>query len=582
MAETKLERYIARYRELEQKKQPYLSLYQALAEAFCTRKADFTTTITPGDFLMDKFDNTGTFAAQTAASIFLSMLWPDAGRTFRIVPVRRLKDVPGVEKYFDFVTEEVRSAMDNPKAGLNLAYMEHFLEQQIFGTSGVGTFAGPETDPSLPVVYDAWGIKNMCIAENAQGFVDVIYFKRSRTVRQLMQEYGSNPKRDKISPKIVELYNHGKYDDKCDILQAIEPKPSDITKKGVAAMAYGTCHIDIANKVIMRESGYEEMPVAVARMIKLLDEEYARSPAMTALPDANSLDAVKEGVLLATEKQLSPPIVVLDDGRLGGGVVDTSADGITVFNTSGRLGNEKPVFPLFTVGEMQSAEKLVERLEKTIMQAFSLDRLLDLNNTTQMTAYETSVRDRMRGQSLSSLFGRQIVEVITPTIERTFNILYRGGRLGVVSKGTFGKAQRLWNKILGTEEVLVPEVVVQAADAGLDIYEIEYISPAQRFMQGEKLQGILTVTDMIVQVGQLIPGFLDNFDSDEIAEYVVKYGGAPGDIKRTEDEVATLRANMAQQQAAAQQLEAAKGMSEIGRNTAQAVGSLGGGGGAGK
>jgi hypothetical protein len=569
--ESKVERYLARYKDLETEKTLWLPLYQALAEAFLSRKADFTTTITPGDFLLEKFDNTGQFAAQTAASIFLSMLWPDSSRTFAIRPVRRLKDVPGVEAYFRFVTDEVRTVMDNPRAGLTLAYMEHFLEQQIFGTSGVGTFEGPAGDASLPVVYDAWGIKNMCVIENAQGFIDVIYFKRPRTVRQIVQEYGE---KDKVSQKILDLYDEGKYNEKYEVLQIVEPKAAEPNKKGVAAMAYRTVHIDIKHKLVMRESGYQEMPVAVGRMIKLLDEPYARSPAMTALPDANSLDALSEAILVAAEKQLDPPLMLLDDGRLGGGVVDTSSGGLNVFNSAGRLGGEKPLQPIFTVGEMVSAEKLKEQLEKKIMQAFSLDRLLDLNNTVQMTAYETSVRDRMRGQSLGSLFARQIVEVLTPTIERTFNILYRGGHLGVVTTGVFGRVQQLWNKILGRQEMLVPPSVVAAAQFGLDVFEIEYISPAQRFMQGEKLQGVLTVADMIVLIGQLVPGLIDNFDSDKMAEYVVKYGGAPGDVKRTVDEVTKLRAGMAAQQAAATKLEATKQMSEVGRNTAQAVASL--------
>ena len=568
--ESKVERYLARFDELVQEKQPWLPLYQALAEAFLSRKADFTTTISPGDFLPDKYDDTGAYAAQTAASIFLSMLWPDASRTIALRPVRRLKDVPGVEEYFRFVTEEVRSVMDDPRSGLTLALNEHFLDQQIFGVSGIGTFAGPESDPTLPVVYDAWGVKSMCIAENAQGFVDTIYYKRSRTVRQLIQEYGQKG----VAPKVLELYGDGKLNEKFEVLHAIEPKMPQPGTVGIAAMACGTCHIDIKNKHVMREGGYEEMPVSVVRMIKILGEAYARSPAMSAMGNTNSLESINEGVLLATEKQLSPPIVVLDDGRLGGAVVDTSADGITVFNTSGRLGAEKPIFPLFTVGEMQSSEKLMERIEKKVMQAFSLDRLLDLNNTVQMTAYETSVRDRMRGQSLGSLFGRQIVEGITPTVERTFNILYRSGRLGVVRKGMFGKVQALWDKILGTEEVIVPEVVIKAAEAGLDIYEIEYISPAMRFMQSEKLQGLMTVNEMIIAVGQIIPGFMDNFDGDKIAEYAVRFGGAPGDIRLTKDAREKLRANMAAAQGAAQDLEAAKATSEIGRNAAQAVSSL--------
>ena len=225
---------------------------------------------------------------------------------------------------------------------------------------------------------------------------------------------------------------------------------------------------------------------------------------------------------------------------------------------------------------MNSAKDLKEQLKQSIMQAFFLDRLLDLNNQTQMTAFETSVRNRMRGESLGSLFARQEAEVFTPLIERTFNILYRKGHLGVVGTPIMGRIKRLWNRILGTQEVIVPDVVVRAAAAGLDVFEIEYISPAKRFMQSEKLQGILTLSDFLTTTGALVPGLMDNVNPDIMVRHVARYAGAPNDVVRTEDAVRALRASMARAQMETQQLEKAKGMSEVGRNVSQAVATLNG------
>lgn len=572
MAETRVDRYIASFNEHETVKRPWLPYFQALAETFINRKADFTSTVPAGDFLDDRFDDTGYFAGVTAASIFQAMLWPDSSRTFSIRPARRLRGVPGVEEYFNFVTEELRAAMDNPRAGLLLALSEHNIDQQFFGTSGIGAFEGPENDPSLPLVFEAWGIKNMCIAENAQGFVDMIFFKRKRTARQIVQEYSRTG--DKIAPAILKAVDESPNDE-FEILQVIEPNADYMRgKKGRMGMKCRTVHIDIKNKRIMRESGYQEMPVFVARFIKMVGEPYGRPAAGAALADANSLDALCEGVIIATEKQLAPPLLVMDASRLGGGVVDTSPDGISVYDSAGRISNEKPIQALYTVGEMQSAEKQQERFEQKIMQAFSLDRLLDLNNKVQMTAYETSVRDRKTGQSLGALFGRQIAETYTPLISRSFNVLYRSGRLGFVQNGIFSRVQRMWNEILGNTEQVVPPAVVKALEAGLDVFEIEYISPAQRFMQSEKLQGILTISDLLVQLGEILPGFKDNFDADLMAAYAVRFGGAPHDVKLTEKKLQVLRANIEKQVAAKEQLEATKQVSEVGRNTAQSVAAL--------
>jgi hypothetical protein len=516
------------------------------------------------------------------------MLWPDSSRTFNIVPVDELKGQPGVEEYFRFVTRQVQRYMDKPRAGLLISLQEFEIDMQVFGTSGVGAFDGP--DESTPVVYEAWGVKNMCISENAQGFVDMIYTSDKRTVRQVVEEYGP----ENVHASVLKKYQDGKYEDKIEVLKVLEPRPiTDRANKrgemveGPLGMATRTLHIDCENKKIMRESGYAEFPVAVGRAIKTVGEKYGRSPAMIALPDACSLNALKEAIIVATEKQLDPPMYVLDDGRLGGGVIDTSAGALNVFNSSGRMTGDKPVGPLFTVGELQSAEKLEEKFKEAIFQAFGLDRLLDLNNQTQMTAYETSVRNRMRGESLGSMFSRQEAEVFTPLVERTFNILFRKGLLGQEAetagiRKVFAEARRLWAKIIGKKALMeVPAVVQQAIEADLDVYEVEYISPAKRFMQSEKLQGIYESAEFFAKMG-VVPGFeqmSDALEQDKMAANVVKYSGAPIEILRTDSEVKAIRAGRAEAQAQAAKMEQAQQMSEVARNAGQAAMSFSGGGG---
>ena len=556
------DKYLARHNELKARKQPWLNHYQRLAESFLTRKSSFTSTISPGEFLYDDiFDNTGEYAALQAASAVQAMLWPDSSRTFRLKPVSSLADQPGVEEFFRKGTERVRRFMDEPRAGFALAAAEHFLDAQVFGTSGIGVFANPDAeDVSMPVIYEAWDIKAMCISENAQGFVDTIYATKSLSVRQILEKYdGGNGGDGQIHDNILELYRQGKMEERVEVLEVIEPRPKRERKgkEGRQGMPIRTIHIDLKNKFIMRESGMEEFPVAVGRTIKTIGEEYGRSPAMTALPDVNTLNALKEALIVATEKQLDPPLGVLDDGRLGGGTVDTSAGGLNVFNASGRISGEKPVFPIFTVGEMQSSEKLIEQLQRGIMQAFSLDRLLDLNNETQMTAYETSVRDRMRGNSLGALFGRQIAEVFTPVIQRTVRILFRRG-------------------MFYDSDTDIPEAVADAISRGEDVYEVEYVSPAQRYMQGEKLQGLLTTAEVISKLG-VVPGaedILDNMDWDAAARGLAMYSNAPAEILRPAEDVEAIRAGRAEAQSAQAQLNAVQQMSEAGRNTGQMMASI--------
>lgn len=567
---------LAELKEMETVKRPWLPQYEAVARLFLTRKQGFEGEMTPGAFLLDElYTNTGQFSLYLMASVFLSMLWPDASRTFNLRPARRLKYVKGMDEFARYATIEVQEAMDNQRAGLIPALMEHFLEKGAFGISGIGAFEGPPDEPDMPVVFDAWGIKGMYVSENAQGFIDKIKFKKKLTVRQIYQEYDNE--RDQIAQAVKELYANGKLEDKVEVLYVLEPKTpdGDAAPESDAAMECRSVHIDLERKFVMRDSGYHELPVFVSRFFKVVGEPYAYSPAMTALPATANLNALREDLLVAREKNLKPPLIVMDDGRLGGGVVDTSPDGMTVFNASGRIAGEKPVYPLYTVGDMQGAKEEAEQLKEEITQAFFLDRLLDLNNETQMTAFETSVRARMRGEALGSVFSREEMETFSPLIERVVKILWRSGRLGVVETGAGAALRRAWASISGSQDIQVPPAAIAAAQANLDIFEIEYISPAKRFMQSEKLQGIFTASDAIAALEAVLPGIADNINKDRTAANILRFSGAPADCANTEEERDAIRESRAQAQQDAEQVDSAKQGSEAVRNLAMARQAMG-------
>ena len=571
-----VEKYIDRMKVMETEKRPFVDMYKRLAEWFLTRKQDFDDTLTPAAFFYsDIYDNTGEHAAMIASSAYLAMIWPEAARSIVLEPVEEIRGAAGVDEYFKKITHRVRLAMDNPKAGLLTALQEHTLDGRVFGISGIAAFENDdEDDNSVPVIYDQWDIKTMLIDENAKGFVDTIYIPRKFTIRQVVEEYGVH---DYVHPVVRKKYDEGKRDEKITVLKVIETRPKfDRTEKGKFSKPIRALHIDVDNKCIMREGGYDEMPVFVVRSIKAANEKYGRSDAMVAYPDVISLNVSKESRIRAAEKQLDPPLLVLDDGRVGGAVIDTSAGGTTVINTSGRANGEKAVSPLFTVGEMQSTEKLEQEWKESIMQAFHVDRLLDLNNGTQMTAYETSIRNRMRGEGLASMFQRDMVEGYIPLTERTVSIMFRKGLLGRINGGITSKVMNLWDKVMGRSPLEVPAAVVEAAAAGLDVYRVRFISPATRFMQAEKLQGVFSVADFAEKAVAAFPGISDNVDPDKVMRSVVENSGAPSEILRSEDEVAKIREVRAQKEEAAQKLQATQMAAQAARDIGQAKASFSG------
>jgi len=547
---------LAKMDQLKQKKTPWDDQYQLLGEFIHMRKQEFQSQHTVGEFLTrDIFDSSGPKAAKTSASMLVAQLWPQTKNRISLNPPRTLEGTQEEKEFYERVTEILLEVMDDPKAGFGLATDEYMLDQVVFGTSGVEIVPDKDTK----VRYTPWGVTHMYIDEGRNGEVDTIYIEVETNTQKLVKDYGI----DAVSEKVRKEFNEGKYDTKHTLVMAIEPRITKVQpgKKGNKALPFSSVHVEKEAKHLLKESGFSELPIVVGRLTKLLGEVYARSLGMDAIPDILESNAIWESVTIAIEKSLDPPLGVYSDGVLGGGEIDTSAGAINVFNPSDQAKDRSPIFQLFTIGEFKQVVQLIQSLKETISDHFLIDRLLDFNNETRMTATETNIRDRDRNATLHSILNRQITSYFTPSVERTFNILLADGHLGVLSD---------------TEEaqlpgaLIIPDTVAELMASGQDVYDIEYTTPATRIMQAEEVAGIL---DTVSLVGQFVelgrPDALDNIDIDEIINIVARTTGSPPKILQAKAKVKDERAARAQAEQQAMQQEQMQALTDGMRNVGQ-------------
>lgn len=562
MANPRIDAILHRFKTLKARKQSLVPLYDLISEYVYNRKYDGYGIPNAGIFAdEDIYDNTAQRANGIMANVMVNNIWPNGPRTFSVGRTWDTPDTEEIKKYFEFVNQQMYSVMDNTRAGLQTALDEYMLDQGAYGISGVYV-EEKDSDPATPIRYKSWGIKDMLVDEGPDGLIDTIFSEKEMSIRNAVRVYGL----EKLPSNARELYKKGEVEKPLKILHVIEPRlDRDPSKKGAKDMPIASIHIELSTRKILKESGLEEMPVFVGRFSKVPGEIYGRSPAMVAMADILEINATREAISVATEKQLDPPLAVYDDGALGGGDIDTSAGAVNVFSVTGRLNTGKPIEPLYTVGELQSSYNHIDVLKETINNHFYLDRLLDFNNETRMTLGEAQLRNALRGQSLGAFYARQENEVVTPIIERTFNILLKRGRLGVVS----GSQEEMDLLVHGIQPVYIPNVLVEKMSRGEDIYEITYLSPAKRTMQSEELRGIIETANFAVGVAPASPEILDNIDFDKLITRVAKLSGAPMELIKDSTTVKKLRDARAQQQAQLAQLEQARQQSEIGRNVAQ-------------
>ena len=557
-----IQQVLRKNKKLKEEKQPWNNHYQIIGEYIRIRKQNFTSTQIQGGFLVDDiFDSTAPMSNVKMAAAFMGALWPNGAKSMRIVQPHAIAESPEIKEYFKEFTTRLSLAMDSPKSGLALSLDEYAQDQGAFGTCGVAVFEEDNIDH--PISYTTWDVKTMCIDENSKGVVDTVYNEKTYTVRDLVDKYGLK----NVHTNVRKAYDNMKYDEKVNVLHAIEPRiKRNKKKKGNKNMPYASYHIDLDNKFLMKESGFEEFPVIVARFSKCPDEKYGRSPSMLALPDILELNAIRESRMLAVEKNLDPPIMVYDDGTLGGGEIDTSAGSVTVLSVTGRISGQRPVEPLYTVGEMQSTQLHIEELKQTITQQYYLDRLLDLNNETRMTLGEAQIRNKLRGDSLSAIFSRQELEFFTPLIERSINIMFNKGLLGVRR----GSPEEALAKLRGETPLIIPDAIQRRIDEGREAYEIQYVSPAKRMMQAEEVQGIMTTWEFAGNLAGAAPDIIDHLDPDETIKRLAELTGAPSEIIRDLQSVKAIRSARQQMQQQVAMLEAQRSASESARNYAQA------------
>lgn len=540
--------------------------YRLIGEMVRSRKQNFSggAFLTPeaGAFLNEEiFDSTAPLAVDTSAAALLGLMWPHGGKTMYLEAIGEdMEEDEEVAEYFEWASERVAAAMDDPRAGLATTLAEYMVDQLTFGTSGVSVFQGQD----IPLAFQCWDVQEIVFGEGVDGFIDTVMRKYQWTVKQCVDRWGIN----KVSKKTADLYNNNKLEDSVTLLHVLRPRRlRNIKAQDAKNMPMESVHIEFDGDHIIDEGGFHEMPVIMSRFDKRTGEVPGRSPTMRALPDIMLANTIKEGIILAIEKNLDPPLVVLSDGSYGPGQIDTSAKGINVIASSGRISNQMPIQPLFTVGKIEDAVNLLAQLTENIKQHYFIDKLLDLNNEVQMTAREAVIRNSLRNSTLRNVVSRQVTEFFNRLVIRSFNMMFRNDQLGVVP----GSVAHLDAQEAGIEVRLIPEKLLRASVTGERAFEVRYKSPAMRDMQAEEVEGIFGLLEMAGSLVGINPEIMDNIDQDAALRLVGEQRGVPNEIMRKRDDIAMIRQGRMEAQKAQSMLQTGRQVAEIDKVTADAT-----------
>ena len=414
ISERRVRFHIARQAKLKNNRHNWDSLWQDLSDYFCPGRITAIRKDSEGARKTQRiYDNTGADAAQKLAAGLYSRTVNPASKWFYITLEQSDPDLESnaqVGAWFDLARDRAQSVINKRGTGaLYQAYCDL--------TSLCNTVIFTNEDPIYGISFRVFPIDTVDIAEDYRGVVDTVYRKFEMTLRQVEQEFP-----DKLSKERLDQMKDDP-DAKVSVLHVVGPrKKYDPDKIDNLNMPIESIYILCDDELVLSESGYPEMPYAVARLDVLAGELYGRGPATIALPEVKALNEMAKLQLDGSNLRLRPPLDVPVDAyinpiQLIPGYKNLNQD------TAGRR-----VTALNVSGDLTYTAKDIEMMQTKVKEIFYNDQLY-LRTNAEMTATEVQKRSEIQMQLMGPWQGRLELELFEPLINRILGILLRSGEI---------------------------------------------------------------------------------------------------------------------------------------------------------
>jgi hypothetical protein len=414
--------------------------------------------------------------------------------------------------------------MNHPDCGYVAALQPYSYDQFSFGTSGIGLFKNQAflhgIDENCMVARN-YGIDNTRIKEGKSGGPDFGYAMSHWTCARIVEEFcmpNGSVLQEAITnmPQAIQTaWEQKNITQEFDLVFLWMPRedfdPRLLGKKGFKWVGYWFMDTgDVTNKIFCVES-FRDRPVNMCRQIKVRGEDYGRSSGtllLSTISSNNYMFAITQEIM---EKMANPALGAYGNAIFGDSVLDTSANGLTIFNQQFQSGSQAPVFPIHDVGDPSDIIKfLIPYLNDKITTAFKVDALLDFNSDKDMTATESLQRYNIRGKSLAGLLVRQKNERQIPDARRGISICWECGELGVNAQKHPDVAANMSAQQKLAQ--IIPKEVLQVFAMGKPWYELEWNNELENLLRTQKIQNLVQMIQSITAIAALYPEIVQAID----------------------------------------------------------------------
>lgn len=526
---------LSRTQQIKSNRSNFESLWQQCATYLLPRKSDIIETKAKGQNQMARvFESSPIADAQELSILLHGILTNPTSKWFGIETVDPdLNAKTNVSKWLSEARDIMYSKMYHPKARLTEALQEWYLDQVVFGSAGLQTDTSKESD----VVYMARNVKNLYVAENEFGLVDMVILTFKMTARAAVEKWG-----DQLSEKIRESAEKKPFEEFDFEWHTFPRKDRDKEKLTPENLPIASIFVDCKHKVIIQEGGAYTPPIAVGRWEVTEGEVYGRSQGMIALPDVLQLNQMSRDVMRAAEKFLKPPLQVVHDMVLGR--INLSAGALNMLKVNPITG-AKGIEPINTVGNLPITLEMIQRKEANIQRTFFLDRTKTLADP-RATLGQVQLVEMQKLRIMAPMLGRLLSEGLESMLSRTFDILFRKS-FNIISKDQEGN--NTFEPLMGGVFPPLPEELKMGP-----ALRITYQSPVTQAQQQAELSSINTWLADIMAVLGAYPQAADLVDIDQVIRKKFRILGLDPKLINDDERVAEIR----QQKLEAQQTDQAK------------------------
>lgn len=526
-------------KQLSQLKAERLSFephWRELSDFTRPRSTRFTASeVNRGDRRNSKIiDPAAVMAARTLSSGMMSGITSPARPWFRLAtPDRDLMDYGPVKLWLETVEQRMNEVFNRSNLYQSLPLMYEDL-----GTFATGAMA-VVADPQRVIRTVPFPTGSFYIANGADLSVDTAVREFSMTVRQVVTEFGM----DAVSDTVKSQWNSGQYGQWVNMVHAVYPNLDRQTGKLEAKhKAYKSVYYE-ANSTddkLLRESGYDEFPIMAPRWEVNGEDIYGSScPGMVALGSVKALQLLQRRKAQMIDKITNPPLQA--PATIKSQRISTIPGGITYLSMSGAENEIKPLFQI-PGGATNGLLEDIQDTRQIIDHAYFVDlfRMMQTVNTRSMPVEAVAEMREEKLLMLGPVLQRLDSELLDKLINRTFSVMAENNLLPV------------------------PPDEMQ----GMQL-KVEYISVMAQAQKAIGVSSIERFVGFTSGIGQFKPDALDKINVDETIDAYAASIGVPPSVVATNEQVAQIREQRAQQQAMAQQMQ----MAQAAVGGAQALGN---------